>query len=64
MTGLSAFPLPFQASRSLPFATPRTLRELQMMQCSAHIRAKPGWFDKMSDADIAARWTQEAVAQG
>lgn len=35
-----------------------------MMQCSAHIRAKPGWFDKMNDADIVARWTQEAVAQG
>lgn len=35
-----------------------------MMQCSSHIRAKPGWFDKMNDADIVARWTQEAVAQG
>ncbi|MCZ4125704.1 DUF4246 domain-containing protein [Streptomyces sp. H39-S7] len=64
MTGLTAFPLPFQASHSLEFATPRTLRELQMMQCSAHLRAKPGWFDKMNDADIVARWTQEAVAQG
>ncbi|MFE1440560.1 DUF4246 domain-containing protein [Streptomyces sp. NPDC058739] len=64
MTALSAFPLPFHASRSIAFATPRTLRELQMMQCSAHIRAKPGWFDKMNDADIVARWTQEAAAQG
>ncbi|MFB7352952.1 DUF4246 domain-containing protein [Streptomyces gardneri] len=64
MTGLSAFPLPFQTSRSIAFATPRTLRELQMMQCSAHIRAKSGWFDKMNDADIVARWTREAVAQG
>ncbi|GGU97564.1 hypothetical protein GCM10010275_39990 [Streptomyces litmocidini] len=64
MTGLSAFPLPFQASRSLPFATPRTLRELQMMRCSSHIRAKPGWFDKRNDADVVARWTREAVAQG
>ncbi|MFF8934550.1 DUF4246 domain-containing protein [Streptomyces paradoxus] len=64
MTGLSAFPLPFQASRSISFTPPRTLRELQMMQCSAHIRAKPGWFDKMHDASIVARWTQEAVAQG
>ncbi|MGW2780328.1 DUF4246 domain-containing protein [Streptomyces populi] len=64
MTGTSAFPLPFHASRSISLATPRTLRELQMMQCSAHIRAKPGWFDKMNDADIVARWTQEAVAQG
>jgi len=35
-----------------------------MMQCSAHIRAKPGWFDKMNDAGIVAKWTQEAVAQG
>ncbi|MFJ6479726.1 MULTISPECIES: DUF4246 domain-containing protein [unclassified Streptomyces] len=64
MTGLPAFPLPFAASRSLSFATPRTLRELQMMQYSALIRAKPGWFDKMNDADIVARWMQEAVAQG
>ncbi|MGW7458776.1 DUF4246 domain-containing protein [Streptomyces sp. NPDC054797] len=64
MTGLSAFPLPFHVSRSIAFATPRTLRELQMMQCSAHIRAKPGWFDKMNDADIVARWTREALAQG
>ncbi|MDG9715141.1 DUF4246 domain-containing protein [Streptomyces sp. DH24] len=64
MTGLPTFPLPFQASRSISFATPRTLRELQMMQCSAHIRAKPGWFDKMNDAEIVARWTREAVAQG
>ncbi|MEV7404176.1 DUF4246 domain-containing protein [Streptomyces sp. NPDC091267] len=64
MTGLSAFPLPFHASRSISFATPRTLRELQMMQCSSHIRAKPGWFDKMNDAAVVARWTQEAIAQG
>lgn len=35
-----------------------------MMQCSAHLRAKPGWFDKVNDADIAARWMREAVAQG
>ncbi|MET9572252.1 DUF4246 domain-containing protein [Streptomyces virginiae] len=64
MTGMSAFPLPFTASRSISFATPRTLRELQMMQCSALIRAKPGWFEKMNDAGIVARWTREAVAQG
>ncbi|MER5965239.1 DUF4246 domain-containing protein [Streptomyces sp. NPDC002057] len=64
MTGLSAFPLPFHASRSLGSVTPRTLGELRMMQCSAHIRAKPGWFDKMNDADIVARWTREAVDQG
>ncbi|MFF3885691.1 DUF4246 domain-containing protein [Streptomyces sp. NPDC001914] len=64
MTDLPAFPLPFHASRSIAFATPRTLRELQMMQCSAHIRAKPAWFDKMNDAGIVAKWTREAVAQG
>nr|WSW70640.1 DUF4246 domain-containing protein [Streptomyces sp. NBC_00995] len=64
MTGLSAFPLPFHASRSLSFATPRTLRELQMMQCSSHIRSKPAWFDKRNDAGVVARWTREAVAQG
>ncbi|BCJ28604.1 DUF4246 domain-containing protein [Actinocatenispora sera] len=64
MTGLSAFPLPFHASRSAAFATPRTLRELQMLQCSAHIREKPGWYDKMHDPEIAARWTREAIDQG
>ncbi|AYA20547.1 DUF4246 domain-containing protein [Streptomyces alfalfae] len=64
MTGLTAFPLPFHTSRSAAFATPRTLRELQMTQCSAHIRAKPGWFDKMHEDDIVARWTREAIAQG
>ncbi|THA57982.1 DUF4246 domain-containing protein [Streptomyces sp. A1136] len=64
MTGLSAFPLPFRASRSISFAKPRTLRELQMMQCSALIRSKPGWFDKINDADILAKWTREAISQG
>ncbi|WP_306955688.1 DUF4246 domain-containing protein [Streptomyces sp. B4I13] len=64
MSGLSAFPLPFHASRSLSYATPRTLRELEMMRCSALIRAKPEWFNKLNDAGIVARWTQEAVAQG
>ncbi|MFF1544357.1 DUF4246 domain-containing protein [Streptomyces sp. NPDC058291] len=64
MTGLSAFPLPFNASRSIAYATPRTLREIEMMQCSSLIRAKPEWFDKMNDAGIVAKWTQEAAAQG
>ncbi|THA82248.1 DUF4246 domain-containing protein [Streptomyces sp. A0592] len=64
MTGLSAFPLPFHAARSIAFAKPRTLRELEIMQCSAHLRAKPGWFEKMRDADIVARWTREALEQG
>ncbi|MEU7025901.1 DUF4246 domain-containing protein [Streptomyces sp. NPDC046275] len=64
MTGLSAFPLPFHVSRSGAFATPRTLREMEMIRCSAHIREKPGWFEKMRDADVVARWTREAVEQG
>ncbi|AXE24753.1 DUF4246 domain-containing protein [Streptomyces globosus] len=64
MTGKSAFPLPFESVRSALFATPRTLREVEMMQCSAHIRAKQGWFDKKDDPEVVARWTREAVAQG
>ncbi|MEW1638098.1 DUF4246 domain-containing protein [Streptomyces sp. NPDC093801] len=64
MTGPSAFPLPFQTSRRPAFATPRTLREMQMMQCSSHLRAKPAWFDKMNDAGLVAKWTREAVEQG
>jgi hypothetical protein len=35
-----------------------------MMECSAHIREKPGWFEKMNDADIVARWIREAIDQG
>ncbi|WP_437081178.1 DUF4246 domain-containing protein [Streptomyces sp. enrichment culture] len=64
LTGKSAFPLPFESVRSALFATPRTLREIEMMQCSAHIRTKPAWFDKMNDPEVVARWTKEAVAQG
>ncbi|MFE0674846.1 DUF4246 domain-containing protein [Streptomyces sp. NPDC058867] len=64
MTGLTAFPLPFHASRSLGLAEPRTLREIQMMRCSAGIRAKTAWFEKRNDPAVVARWTEEAVAQG
>ncbi|PPS75240.1 DUF4246 domain-containing protein [Streptomyces sp. MH60] len=64
MTGLSAFPLPFHSTRSIPSVKPRTLRELEMMRCSAHIRSKPEWSDKMNDPAVVARWSREAVAQG
>ncbi|MFJ3668201.1 DUF4246 domain-containing protein [Streptomyces sp. NPDC090106] len=64
MTALSAFPLPFNAASSTSYEPPRTLRELQMMECSAHLRSKPGWFDKMNDPEIAARWRREAIDQG
>ncbi|WP_424215005.1 DUF4246 domain-containing protein [Streptomyces sp. BI20] len=65
MTGLSAFPLPFDTSRSEAYAaTPRTLAELRMIACGAHIRSKPGWFEKMRDAEVLARWGREAAEQG
>ncbi|MEU0913322.1 DUF4246 domain-containing protein [Streptomyces althioticus] len=64
MTELTAFPLPFVASQFSMFATPRTLREIEMMQCSAQLRAKPRWFEKMRDAGIVARWAGEAASQG
>jgi hypothetical protein len=35
-----------------------------MMECSARIREKPWWFEKMNDADIVARWMREAIDQG
>jgi hypothetical protein len=35
-----------------------------MMRCSAELRSKPRWFEKMNDPGIAARWTREAVGQG
>ncbi|MFJ6405453.1 DUF4246 domain-containing protein [Streptomyces hydrogenans] len=64
MTGSTAFPLPFRASRSVSFAPPRTVRELQMTRLSASIREKEGWAEKRNDAEIAARWAREAVEQG
>jgi Protein of unknown function (DUF4246) len=64
LTALSAFPLPFYASRTISFATPRTLRELEVIQCSAQLRSKPGWFEKMNDTGIVEKWTREAVEQG
>ncbi|MFB7343763.1 DUF4246 domain-containing protein [Streptomyces hydrogenans] len=64
MIDSTAFPLPFRASRSVSFAPPRTVRELQMTQLSASIREKEGWAEKRNDAEIAARWAREAVEQG
>ncbi|MFJ7627578.1 DUF4246 domain-containing protein [Streptomyces sp. NPDC097595] len=64
MTGLSAFPLPFHTSRAHGSTRPRTLRELEMIACGAHLRAKPGWFEKMHDSAIAATWAREAADQG
>lgn len=65
MTDLSPFPLPFVGGDSMePVARPRTLRELEMMRCSAHIREKSEWFVKMRDPDIVDRWTREARDQG
>ncbi|MFG2431445.1 DUF4246 domain-containing protein [Streptomyces sp. NPDC048590] len=64
LTETAAFPLPFRGARSTAFAKPRTLRELEMARCSAHIRAKPGWSAKMRDAEIARRWAREAAEQG
>ncbi|MFH8487551.1 DUF4246 domain-containing protein [Streptomyces longisporoflavus] len=63
MTDLTAFPLPFSGAGAAA-AIPRTLRELQMMECSAAIREKPSWSVKMNDPEIVARWTREASAQG
>ncbi|WP_084477695.1 DUF4246 domain-containing protein [Nocardia jejuensis] len=63
MSDHSPFPLPFVESHRIPVAEPRTVRELQMMRLSAHIRSKPQWFDKRNDAEIAQRWTREATAQ-
>ncbi|MVU83485.1 DUF4246 family protein [Nocardia sp. ET3-3] len=60
----STFPLPFLESYRVAVTPPRTLRELQMMQMSAQIRAKPQWFVKMRDAGLVAKWTTEASEQG
>ncbi|MFE3544665.1 DUF4246 domain-containing protein [Nocardia sp. NPDC059177] len=64
MIDLAAFPLPFLVAHKCSVAPPRTLRELQMMQLSAQIRAKPQWFVKCDDPEIVARWTREAAEQG
>ena len=59
-----AFPLPFHAATRSPHSPARTLRELEMIALSAHIRQKPDWFIKMTDADIVSKWTKEALGQG
>ncbi|MDI3389004.1 DUF4246 domain-containing protein [Streptomyces sp. B-S-A8] len=64
MTGMATFPLPFTTAHAMPMAPPRTRRELEMIQCSAHIRSKPDWFAKMQDSGIVANWTREAADQG
>jgi hypothetical protein len=64
MTEIAAFPLPFRAGRKVAVTPIRTLRELEMMQLSAVIRAKPAWQAKMNDEDVVAKWTREAAEQG
>jgi hypothetical protein len=64
MSEMAAFPLPFRADRKVAVTPIRTLRELEMMQLSAVIRAKPAWQVKMNDADVVAKWTREAAEQG
>ena len=59
------YPLPFANPDGWPHEThPRTLRELEMMRCSAHLREKPEWYVKMRDPAVVDRWTREAVEQG
>jgi len=64
MSEIAAFPLPFHIGHKASVAPIRTLRELEMMYLSAVIRAKPAWHVKMNDADIVARWAQEAAEYG
>ena len=54
---LSDFPSPFEFEQYEPI----TLVELRMRYFSGKIRSKPNWWDKVKDADIAARWRQEIV---
>ncbi|CAM5406608.1 hypothetical protein STENM327S_07555 [Streptomyces tendae] len=63
MTGLSAFPLPFHASRSTAFATPDTAGTADdAVQCPYPGEAQV--VTKRNDPEIVARWTREAVDQG
>ncbi|MGV9409471.1 DUF4246 domain-containing protein [Nocardia sp. NPDC003693] len=64
MNDVIEFPLPFGSFRALRPPALRTLREVEMMRLSAEIRAKPRWFEKMDDAEIAGRWSREAAEQG
>ena len=64
MTNQTAYPLPFAAAGRSSHTPPRTLRELEMITCSAAIREKSDWFIKMTDADIVSKWTKEALEQG
>ncbi len=62
-------PVCFPAALFTPPAPYRSRRpgrcgNCEMTQCSAHIRAKPDWFDKKDDAGIVARWTRGSDRPG
>ncbi|CAF3733380.1 unnamed protein product [Rotaria sp. Silwood1] len=61
---LQTFPHPFIAVDYSDDNPPKTLVELEMMQLSGCIRAKPKWYEKMKDENIRNKWKQEALEQG
>ncbi|ORX80805.1 hypothetical protein K493DRAFT_320815 [Basidiobolus meristosporus CBS 931.73] len=45
-------------------APPKTLRELEVMKLSAHLRSKLDWHNKIHNPEIIYKWSEEAKAYG
>ncbi|KAI0668084.1 hypothetical protein C8Q78DRAFT_1048309 [Trametes maxima] len=58
-TARANFPSPFQFNGHKPI----TLVELRMRKFSGMIRSKPGWWEKVRNTDLVAKWREEMVEQ-
>lgn len=59
-SGLPAFPTPFKHYDYGDGEPPKTLHEMRLMAFEGAVCDKPGWFAKLGDEAIVARWRAEA----
>ena len=60
MAGLPLFPSPFMHYDYGVGEHPKTLHEMKLMDFEGAVCDKPGWFSKLGDEAIVARWRAEA----
>ena len=60
MAGLPLFPSPFMHYDYGVGEPPKTLHEMKLMDFEGAVCDKPGWFSKLGDEAIVARWRAEA----
>lgn len=61
---LKMIPEDIELYRPLEIYPMKCVEEIKMLLMSQEIRNKPNWFEKVTDAEIAAKWKCEAVEQG